>query len=414
MSGFLSPLLILGLSAAVSSPAVPAGGEIRGSVSTRSAISAGPASAQSALTSSVRLSRGGRPNGRVPLPRVTVSGTEFRRLGSRFNVWGFHGGVVYDFMNRPDRPAVSRTQIEECFNGFREMGANVSRMFIQMFDFIEGPDKDNLTFNYNPQKLDDFLFILDTARKNSIYIKPCCANVFFPDDAPAWYDALHFYDRWDVQEFFITGLVTGIVQAGHASTIFGYDLTSEPSVKSDPNHPWYVGPSYPPEPEYFNSVIARGPDASSTSAQEWITQLSNAIKAVDPEALVTVGTLGYVGGAFGRDNTQAFLDFVSPHIYPTTQHPPDALAQVAGWALSTVPIMEGEIFFWGLEADNRDLAEAVSQSFSGAISWSQAGWEPDEYVFPEFGTGDFWHLVLEQYSLGLFIEYRDSILNGSS
>lgn len=358
---------------------------------------------------------GQRVSTRLPLPKISVSGKNFMRNGTPYKVWGWHSSITnettpfIDFLDPDMRPLIEREMIN---NG--KLRTNVMRIFVQLFECVSGPNKNSLVFNQTA--LGNILFLLDKARENGIYIKLCGANVWVPSTAPAWFDALGHADRWDVQEFFYTELVKGIVNAGHATTIFGYDLVGEPVVKTDPDYPWYGEESYPGDSQvsglYVNPCIARGAAGTDQSARDWITQLTTAIKAVDPDALCTVGTLPFVGGAFGRDNTQDLLDFVSPHIYPATVENERAtvLAQATGWAASTKPVVCGEYMAWTATTHDKDLLDIVIGSMNGAISWGAGQVPEDVYIDPNLPLLELIQAALAKYNLSFFIENRNAFL----
>ena len=348
---------------------------------------------------------------RLPMPRISVSGKNFIRNGQTYNLWGWHSDVQTPLTDPGIIPLI-QTEMRR----IRRTKANLMRIFTQMWDFVSGPDKDSLVFNSDT--FANLKALLDAAKDNNLYIKLCGANIWTPADAPEWFDALGHEDRWDAQAAFYTHLVTAIMECGHASTIFAYDLVGEPVVKTDPDYPWYGEESYPGvgggvSGLYFNPCIARGPTATDQSARDFITQLSAAIKAVDPRALCPTGTLPFVGGAFGRDNAQDVLDFVSPHIYPGTAEdiqgntPPE---QAQGWAAATCPVVCGEFYAWSDEASNEALLDVITADMQGVVSWNGDELPDEIYLDPSLPFLDLIVLAIQQYNTRLFLSVRDEFL----
>jgi hypothetical protein len=355
----------------------------------------------------------------APLPKITVEGTNFIRKGQPYKFWGFHTSVVGSGGILDMQDSTLRVPVQEEMIRTQRLKTNIMRVFLQMFDFVSGPDVPNLVFNQTA--LDNLIFWLDTARENGVYIKLCGGNVWIPAVAPAWYDALvNYEDRWDVQEFFYTKLVEGIVAAGHDSTIMGYDLTGEPVIKTDPDYPWYGYESYPGNlsvgGQYYNPCIARGPSVTDQTARDWIIQLTRAIKRADPQALCTVGTLPFIGGAFGRDNTQDLLDFVSPHIYPSSDEDiagDTPVEQAQGWMTSTKPVVCGEYYSWSTVENNEALINELAENFEGLVSWGD-GRLPEEITVPsEANIYEQILIAFNRYNTELCLSVREAFIGNN-
>lgn len=320
----------------------------------------------------------------VQLPRISVSGKDLIRLGRPFKSWGFQQTNYFhlvEYFNSTGQ--LARIQMAKEMRENREMGANTFRVHLDMWRFIEGASKDSLVMR--PQQLGNFLYMLDVARQYQVYLLPCGGNVWQPEFAPSWYDELHYRDRWDVQEFFWKELVKAVVLSGNASAIIGYDLMNEPSVSADENAYWY-GPDVFGIGVYYTAIIARGPDVDADTVGDWITQLGAAIKAIDPQALVTIGTLPYSTGYFGVSAIQGLIDFAQPHLYPPAEVWGETLAgqlaHVTGWAAATIPVICGETTPWsGVESNNITFFNALADSLQGIISFSY-GYGPDDFTTP--------------------------------
>jgi len=338
---------------------------------------------RAALSSNLTTGLGGVSSD-LPLPRIGIIGKQLTRSGQEFKAWGYQQ-LSYAFekdffiIGGEEERATATSGIY----GDRLMGANVIRVHVDLWWFIEGPDKDSLVMTDGP--LSNLLFFIDVCRQNSIYVLINANNTWYPQYIPSWFDDLDYRDRWDVSAFHFAGMAGAIVDAGLSSTILGYELAGEPTMSINPAHEWY-GDDVFGVGVYFRNLIARGPDVDGDTVRDWIVQLRDAIKAVDPEALVTFGALPYYWTHFGYENTQDLLDFVSPHLYPPFeilgQTSEEQVALVNGWEPCTIPIVTGETFMWSaLPENNMAQMDAILPISQGVISFSY-GYSPEEFTSP--------------------------------
>jgi Cellulase (glycosyl hydrolase family 5) len=359
---------------------------------------------------------------RRELPRISVEGTNFKRLGVNLKLFGFSPQNFYfvdDFYNWTVG-GIERTAVETEIQGNRSMGANVMRLYLQMWDFIQGT-YGSLSVKIGPMA--NLLHQVNLARRNDTYLLICGANCWIPTNTPTWYDSETNANRWNVQQYFWEQIVKSIKTSGNASTVLGYDLINEPNISADSDASWYGGTingiSYSP-------LIARGVTSGNynSTVQSWITQLKTAIKTIDSQALVTFGALPFTSGAFSYGNTQSLLDFVSPHIYPpnpsfATQDLSTTLGYITGWATSTKPVLVGETLAWStVPADAVTVMDAIAANLEGAISFSY-GYGPDLYTtapdsvrYPAESDGMVWGLSYAGHktALELFLTYKNDFI----
>ena len=352
----------------------------------------------------------------LPMPRITVVGDELRRLGVAFKSWGMQPQMI-DFEQRffTSGDAEDQATMSAFMYGIRRQGANTTRIHLELWVFIDGPDKDNLTVN--SLALENFLFTLDRARQNGIYVLISGALLWDQTLTPEWFDELTYPDRWDVCEFFWSEISAAIVAAGHSTTILGYELVSEPYTSTDPDDDWYgelLGPYS------FTHLIARGPEVDDDTVRDWIIQLRDAIKANDPRGLVTFGALPFFDGPVGYENTQDLLDFLCPHLYPSLaffgQTQEQAMADLNGWLGASVPLVIGETTLWSNEEDTEEFMEVIIDSYAGVITGSY-GYLPDEFTtppdepkYPAPSNTDPAFYALFAESLVKFDSYREAFL----
>ena len=351
----------------------------------------------------------------LPLPRITVEGDQFRLNGARWRGWGFQQ-YQYDFVEEfyasADETDDTHLVMAETFSGDRAQGANLIRLRLELWSFIEGTSLLDLAVKATP--ISNLIYALNAARKQGLYILLNGCNTVRTVNAPAWYDALTYLERWDVQEFFWSSVAAAVFAAGHSTTILGYDLINEPYISTDPDADWY-GPGYIGSDDHFTTVIARGPGVDSDTARDWIITLRDAIKAQDPRALVTIGVLPFYTGPFGVDNTQDLLDFLSPHLYPPSalfgDPTPieDRLEDVAGFAAATIPNVVGETTPWGYEEDNDAFYAAATEGMEGLISFSY-GYGANGFTSPPKPPAPDGNPALIVYWLRAFANYRAAFL----
>lgn len=354
------------------------------------------------------------------MPRISVDGHQFRRQGERFKSWGFQPLSHFFHSDYYLNGGVGdRAWIGEEIAGNAGMGANTMRIHLQLWEFIEGYDKSNLLVR--PLSMSNFIHVLNVAKEHSVYLLVSGNNTWLADDIPAWYDLLEYEDRWDVQEFFFSELVKAVVSAGHATTVLGYELASEPYISTNPAAPWN-GTDFFGLGIYFTQAIARGPGVDDDTVRDWITMLTAAIKNIDPDALVTIGLFPFFTGGFGVENIQDLVDFASPHIYPPSPFSDDEtvegqLAYAIGWASGDIPILVGETGLWSVvEQDNIDFMEGIIPLVDGMISFSY-GYPPEQFttppeppLFPADPDTDPTSYALQGESIAQFISYRSDFL----
>lgn len=364
-----------------------------------------------------RLSIGGDAI-ELPLPKITVVGGEFRRLGQEFKSWGYQQ-YSYDFVEAfyadSDMNSANHVLMADTFRGDQAQGANTVRLRLELWSFIQGSSY--ATLSVKTTAMNNLIYALDAARANGIYVLLCGMNTVRPVNAPAWYDALGNEDRWDVQEYFWSNVAQAIRNAGHSNTILGYDLVNEPYIHPSPTEPWY-GTGYIGSEDHFVCCVARGPGVDGTTVRAWITQLATAIRTADPGALVTIGLLPYSTGPFGISNIEDLLDFFAPHLYPPSAafgNPltlAECLSVANAFGDAAIPTVIGENLPWGTESENTDCFAVYTTKMKGMISFS-FGYGPLEFTAnpaaikpPAEGDPESGGMLLTKTWLEMFNAYR--------
>jgi hypothetical protein len=307
------------------------------------------------------------------LAPVTVAGAQLMRDGQPFRVFGvqnldqtFRQALFME--GTPEQRATMRARLR----AIGDYGANTLRLHLQLFDFVERDVHGKL--RTRGRSFDNLLSVANAAVKEGIYLLLSANNAWVVEQVPAWYDAMSYRERWQVQAFFLGELAR--TMAG-SPAVLGYELMSEPVIRPAADAPWYCGEL---DGYAFAQAIARGVprDQEAAVARDWIRQLSAAVRAHDKEALLTFGAIGpFYEGALGVENTAPLLDFLSPHIYPDSDFPDLAMESVERYAASGKPVVIGETHvFLSDEGAFRDFLNEAAPMADGIISFFHDMKEP--------------------------------------
>jgi hypothetical protein len=358
-----------------------------------------------------RPDKGLEDSRQVYLPRISVIGKNLMRSGLPFKVYGFQQiNHVYDDGYYSSTDEQYRLDAVKWLTANQEMGANVQRLHLQLWTFVEGTSLNDLAVK--PRAISNLLYQLDAARQLQMYVLMSGCNSWIVANTPAWFDELTYLDRWEVYEFFWSEVASAVVAAGHQTTILGYELVSEPATSTSPTSAWYLGEL---SIYFFAPVIARGPEVDGDTVRAWIIKLRDAIKAHDPQGLVTFGAnnLNSLSSTFGVENTQDLLDFLSPHGYP-----PLSEGNVDAWTSGTTPVVWGEISLFVGESSSAKTMRLVSAAVEGVIAFS-FGYPPEEFVYPTTFPAEYLEpddlsgiivYAVQGLALERFLTYRDAYL----
>lgn len=283
---------------------------------------------------------------RLSKVRVAADGSGFICDGKPFVPIGLtyfrpHTGWAPQVWKRFDPEATRRD-----FRRMKALGVSVVRVFLSYGSFFQSPDRlesDGLV------KLDRFLEIAEEA---GIYIHPTGADHW--EGTPGWAggDRYAEEDLLKAQEAFWTALASRYRGRG---VIWAYDLLNEPEIRWDgkamaaqwnhwlettyktseavalawggPNGQIHLGTIPVPARNSPASPVLRDYQHFRESiAREWTRRQAAAIRAADPQALVTVGLVQWsvplnLAGAwhyagFRPRQIAPWLDFLEVHFYP--------------------------------------------------------------------------------------------------
>jgi endo-1,4-beta-mannosidase len=224
----------------------------------------------------------------MPLPKVTLQGTYFARDGRRFLPVGAHWIPARDALQWPLR--WDPQDIEADFAKMGELGFNTVRLDLFWAWFEPRPG------DYNPQAFEQLDFFVRLAHKYEIYLHP--ALFIGGEVGEAYWDVPWRHGRHPHADPEMLRLQTDHAAAvarryRGESAILAWDLTDEP--------PFWI-------------AAGRTTDAMAVN---WTRLVAGAIRRLDPEHVLCVGTsmedLGC--GPFRPDLLAPEVDFLSAHPY---------------------------------------------------------------------------------------------------
>ena len=327
--------------------------------------------------------------------RVSDEGAHFvlKDFGKRFTPWGFNflgefGTILEEYWTE------KWTEIEHDFREMKRLGANVVRVHLQLPTYMAAPEQ------MRPEAMDRLSRLLDLARDTGLYLDLTGLGLYRIKDVPPWLDQLDEVGRWKAQAFFWREIARAC--RGHPA-VFCYDLMNEPIItEPKAGEPVWLGGEM--EGFYFVQRIAKEMKgrAQSEIATAWVRQLSQAIREVDPETLITVGVIPWAQvwpnakPVFYSPEAAKHLDFVSVHFYPRKDKLHADLAALKVYDIG-MPVIIEETFplscsqreFERFIEDSRPIAEGwISHYFGKSIPEHQQQKEMKDALIAKFL--EFW------------------------
>lgn len=270
--------------------------------------------------------------------------------GKPFIPWGHNYAV-----NEPDPPApVDWDKVARDFDDFRQMGANVARIHLQVPHFMAGPETPN------PQALAELAHWLTLAEQKGVYLDLTGLASYHIEHRAAWYDKLSDQKRWAVQARFWRAIAT---VCARSPAVFCYDLMNEPIATGQPKDGWYTGRMGDYE---FLQRLSLQPKGRSLDqiTKAWTHLMVSAIHKQDRRHLLTVGMLPMWG--ISQQVAGRQLDFIAVHIYPETGKVDEALQTLKRFDIGK-PIVVEETF--PLRCDAAEEREFLLRSRALARGW---------------------------------------------
>jgi hypothetical protein len=307
-------------------------------------------------------------------PRVTISpdGKGFARAappGRPFRPWGFNydhdpaGRLIEDYW------ADEWERVERDFRAMSRLGANVVRVHLQLGRFMTAPDA---TDKANLARLGR---LLDLAAREQLYLNLTGLGCYHKADVPEWYDRLDESGRWDAQARFWTA-VAGACK--RRPVVFCYDLMNEPVVPGGRRAAGdWLGPAFGGK-HFVQFVTLDQKDRPRPDvARAWTKRLAAAVRAADPDALVTVGLVDWsldrpgLTSGFEPARVAPELDFVSVHLYPAAEKLDEAVRTLEGFGVGK-PVVVEETF--PLRCSPAELGRFIDRAGPRAAGWIGFYW----------------------------------------
>lgn len=320
-----------------------------------------------------------------PLPKIVLSedGKDFRQQGTDapFYVWGVNydhdgdGKLIEDYWH--DEWAV----IEEDFDEIKSLGANAVRVHLQLPKFMKTASEPN---EENLKKLAD---LVKLAEAKKLYLNLTGLGCYHKQDVPAWYDEMKEAERWEVQANFWKA----VAKVGkHSPAVFCYDLMNEPVLGGGANaDQWLVGE--PLGGKYFVQRIttdAAGRDNKEIAAA-WVKKLTDAIREVDQQTLVTVGVIPWAHvwpnakPLFYSEEVGEPLDFASVHFYPEKEKIDKAIAALKVYDVGKPLVIEE---FFPLKCSLEEAHEFLTEARPITDGVTSFYWGTTRKEYEEAGT----------------------------
>jgi hypothetical protein len=298
------------------------------------------------------------------LEPITVRGSGFEtaRTHRPFLRYGFNYAAPSDYIEAPTAGRLAT--MREGFSKMHAMGGNIVRIHLQLPTFMRSPR------TLDRRALRALRTVLATASDAGLRVDVTGNLVWTPAESPAWYERMSEQARWETQAIFWRRVAR--VGAKSDAVMF-YELTSEPlivdGIDARIRGAWYTGEF---GGLFFGHRIAlnlNGRPARDV-ARAWTAQMSAAVRAGDPNHLITIGLLPDVEGAFAPSVVARELDFLTVHIYPETGHAREAIDVARRFAATGKPVVLGEwLMLYGDRPCQRAFLSGSRRYLAGHISF---------------------------------------------
>lgn len=288
--------------------------------------------------------------------------------GNRFIVWGVNYDHNHDGLLLEDYWFDQWSSVVEDFREIKELGCNVVRVHLQLAKFMETAEQPN------SRQLKQLAKLVSLAEQTQLYLDVTGLGCYHKQDVPAWYDQLDEKARWTVQARFWAEIAKVCKKS---SAIFCYDLMNEPIIGgADPDSGWLAGEL---GGKHFVQRITLTPGDRSREeiAKAWISELTTAIRKVDPFTMITVGAIPWAHTwpnakpLFHDPDVSQPLDFVAVHFYPKKGDVAGSLKALKVYDIGK-PLVIEEMF--PLKCSLEEMDEFIQSSKSFTDGWVSFYW----------------------------------------
>lgn len=307
------------------------------------------------------------PEAAAPLERVVVApdGRSFvlAESGAPFVPWGFNYDHDRDVRLLEEYWVDGWDDVVGDLGEIRALGANVVRLHLQVAAFMTGPD------TADEAALVRLRDLATVAARQGLRLDITGLAAYRGAADPPWYVALPEAARWEVQARFWGAVAERL--AGDPA-VFAYDLMNEPLVPTDVRTDWTPG-------EFGGLsfvqclVLELGARDPAAVAHAWRMAMKAAIRAHDPDVLITVGQFPFTTQpGFTPAEVAADLDYLSVHLYPETGKMDASLGVLAAFAAAGRPVVVEEI--GALNCSAEELGQFITDSRAYATGWIGFYW----------------------------------------
>lgn len=302
---------------------------------------------------------------KLHLERITVSPDQRHFMGEktrrRFTPLGFNYDHDEHFRLLEDYWHDEWHKVEKDFADMRAIGANIIRIHLQLGKFLVSPDA------LNEDELQQLDKLICLARSHGLYLDLVGLGCYHARDVPAWYNAMDYRARWDVQAMFWETLAS---RYANEAAIFCFDLMNEPVVPGKKREAGaWLGSEFAGK-TYIQFIALDGTQQPNHEmALEWINHLSAAIRRHDAKRLITVGLVDWslknsrIKSGFFPERIAHVVDFISAHLYPEFGKPEEMLKKLNGFCVGK-PVLIDETFHLKCSIEEQEwfLREAAKKA----------------------------------------------------
>lgn len=320
-----------------------------------------------------------------------------------FTPWGFNydhddgaGRLIEDYWH------AEWATVEEDFAEMKALGANVVRVHLQFGKFLPERGKPSA------RELRRLRDLLELAERLGMYLDVTGLGCYHRADVPAWYERLDEEARWAAQAEFWDAVAA---TCRNSAAVFCYDLMNEPILPGAKKMEteWLTGEL---GGKFFVQRLAL--DLAGRSREDvaaaWVDKMVAAIRARDPDHLITVGVIPWAlvfPGAkplFYSARAGAKLDFASVHFYPQTGKIDEALTALAVYDVGK-PLVIEETF--PLKCKPAEFAEFIRKSRGRADGWISFYWGKS---VEQYRAGDTLADAIRASAIETFVKTRSLVV----
>ena len=283
----------------------------------------------------------------TPLEKVAVrkdgAGFVLTPSGAAFTPWGFNQDRDYQHRLLEEYWSAEWPTVERDFREMKQIGANLVRIDLQFGRFMDAPGTPDTV---NLARLEKLVHLAESL---GLYLDITGLGSYREKDVPAWYGAMPESPRWAAQAQFWEAVAKTC--AGR-SGVFAYNLMNEPVVSPDRRplgawlHPSELGGLHYLEFINLDPAGRKRPEI----AQQWIRQMTLAIRKYDARTMVTVGLVllnlrkPEEEAGFPPSKIAPDVDFLAVHMYAEKDQLDNAIDTLTRYKNAGKPVLIEETY----------------------------------------------------------------------